>query len=131
MIQTNKTKIIGLVSLGILLGAAAASVAFVFGHSRTMGENEFGIFSLAIGVGFVGTALYLWGLILLAQARGYSGAIVAAASIAGMIMGGVVRALAILILVLPAAIIFSLPDKNRIHVRRRSRFPSEGSGRLR
>jgi hypothetical protein len=63
----------------------------------------------------LGDILFLWGCVLLAQARGYSGAIAAAAWACGCIVRCFIPFIPA---VLPLAVILVLPDKNRVRSRR-------------
>ena len=120
MIQKNKTKIIVSIATGLL-------VQFIVGgyqlyvrktsyqlHAESPHPAWFALGWLVVTLS--SRALYYWGCAMLAEARGYSSAVVVGTLFIGLFIGCFVPAIPMLV---PLVVILSSPDKNRIHSRRR------------
>jgi len=120
MLQENKRKIILLLAGGVLLQVAGGVIVFHLGKSaRTMvAMRSSDVFGLFLVITVFSDLLLAWGLVLLARARGYSGAIVIATWLSGSLMSCFVPVMAIMAFILPVAVLFTLPDKNRRRPRR-------------
>jgi len=118
MIQKNKPWTFLLLSVSLLMRIGLDVIVFTKPpwYARWAHDPSGTLLPTVLLASFATLALYLWGCILLANARGYSSAVVVAATI----MAGIVSFWVPLVpFAMPLAVILSSPDKNRIHSRRR------------
>ena len=120
MIQKNKARIFVVLSVSLLLRIALDLVVLTRPpwYARWSHDPSGTFFPTLLLTYLATTVFYLWGCVLLANARGYSGAIVAATWVAAAVVGYWIPFVP---LALPLAVILSSPDKNRIRSRKHHR----------